>query len=159
MQQSPGRPSSGRLIALSLLDCDLLDDRPDSPTAISTAFLTALSKRAIRCSVKAARAFETAVRSSGRAVRGFKVLRRKAQTSRDERESRFSILQLATTILQPYYNPILQPHTTTSLPCSFVAKCNCHSFNNKNTYILLTRASKVAFCYKTAKKWGCSMGL
>ena len=95
---------------------------------------------------------ETAVSSAGRAVRSLKVLRRKAQTSHDERESSFTILQLATTILQPYYNRILQPHTTTPLPCNFVAKCNFHIFNNKNTYILLTRASKLQIYYKTAEK-------
>ena len=95
---------------------------------------------------------ETAVRCFGIAVQGPKALRIKAQTSQDERESSFTILQLATTILQPYYNPILQPHTTTSLPCSFVAKCNFHIFNNKNTCILLTRDVEVAFCYKTAEK-------
>ena len=92
-------------------------------TAVSTVVVTAVSavKTAVSTAVgTAVRVSEIALSSSGRAVQGFKVLCRKVQTSHDERESSFTILQLATTILQPYYNPILQPHTTTPLLCSFV---------------------------------------
>ena len=53
-----------------------------------------------------------------------------------------------TTILQPHTTT----HTTTPLPCSFVTKCNFHIFNNKNTYILSSRTSKLQICYKTAEK-------
>ena len=86
-------------------------------TAVSTVVVTAVSavKTAVSTAVgTAVRVSEIALSSSGRTVQAFKVLCRKAQTSHDERESSFTILQPLQPYYNhtttPYYNPILQPH-------------------------------------------------